>query len=139
MNTVETLDNKTEAVAKGPDAPVKNQDEDFVRQLSQIYKKLKFAKNLKKAMKDVEGEMLALLKCKLFTIYQSVDNGKEIVATYKGGIGSDEGNDIVIKVPFTPTSLAGYVALAQRAILVELHCSTGLCCPAWAHKATQCP
>jgi type II secretory ATPase GspE/PulE/Tfp pilus assembly ATPase PilB-like protein len=119
MNTVEILDNKTEAAAKGPDAPVKNQDEDFVRQLSQIYKKLKFAKNLKKAMKDVEGEMLALLKCKLFTIYQSVDNGKEIIATYKGGIGSDEGNDIVIKVPFTPTSLAGYVALAQRAILVE--------------------
>ncbi|MES2605017.1 MAG: hypothetical protein V4603_08770, partial [Pseudomonadota bacterium] len=99
--------------------PVKNQDEDFVRKLSLIYKKLKFAKNLKKAMKDVEGEMLALLGCKLFTIYQSVDNGKEIQASYKGGIGSDEGNDIVIKVPFSPTSLAGYVALAQRPILVE--------------------
>jgi len=47
--------------------------------LSLIYKKLKFPKNLKKAMKDVEGD----------------------------------------KVPFTATSLAGYVALAQRAILVE--------------------
>ncbi len=133
MNLVEILDNKAEVpdhsaaspgsnvetLANRPQGPVKNQDEDFVRQLSQIYKKLKFAKNLKKAMKDVEGEMLALLKCKLFTIYQSVDNGKEIVATYKGGIGSDEGNDIVIKVPFTPTSLAGYVALAQRAINVD--------------------
>ncbi len=125
MNLAETLDNtaeapnRAEALANKSEAPVKNQDEDFVRQLSQIYKKLKFAKNLKKAMKDVEGDMLALLRCKLFTIYQSVDNGKEIVATYKGGIGSDEGNDIVIKVPFTPTSLAGYVALAQRAILVD--------------------
>ena len=47
--------------------------------MSLIYKKLKFAKNLKKAMKDVEGD----------------------------------------KVPFTATSLAGDVALAQRAILVE--------------------
>ena len=112
MNLVETLDNT-------PEAAIKSHDEDFVRQLSQIYKKLKFAKNLKKAMKDVEGEMLALMRCKLFTIYQSVDNGKEIQASYKGGIGSDESNDIVIKVPFSPTSLAGYVALAQRAILVE--------------------
>ena len=101
------------------EAPVKNPDEDFVRQLSQIYKKLKFAKNLKKAMKEVEGDLLALLGCKLFTIFQSVDNGKEIVATFKGGIGSDENPDFVIKVPFTATSLAGYVALSQRPILVE--------------------
>ncbi|MGV3593559.1 MAG: GspE/PulE family protein, partial [Gammaproteobacteria bacterium] len=100
------------------DAPARNQDEDFVRQLSQIYKKLKFAKNLKKAMKEVESDLLALLGCKLFTIFQSVDNGKEIVATFKGGIGSDEDPDFVIKVPFTATSLAGYVALSQRPILV---------------------
>lgn len=101
------------------DAPAKNADEDFVRQLSQIYKKLKFAKNLRKAMKEVEGDLLSLLGCKLFTIFQSVDNGKEIVATFKGGIGSDDNPDFVIKVPFTATSLAGYVALSQRPILVE--------------------
>ena len=65
---------------------VKNADSDFVSKLSQIYKKLKFSKNLKKAMKDVEQDMLNMLDCKLFTIYQSVDNGKEIVASYKGGI-----------------------------------------------------
>ena len=101
------------------DSPAKNADEDFVRQLSQIYKKLKFAKNLKKAMKEVEGDLLSLLGCKLFTIFQSVDNGKEIVATFKGGIGSNDNPDFVIKVPFTATSLAGYVALSQRPILVE--------------------
>jgi len=97
----------------------KTADEDFVRKLSQIYKKLKFAKNLKKAMKEVEGEMLGMLGCKLFTIYQSVDNGKEIIASFKGGIGSDEDTGFVIRVPFSPTSLAGYVALSQRSILVE--------------------
>ncbi len=109
---VEIEENRQEASAKSA-------DEDFVRQLSQIYKKLKFAKNLKKAMKEVEGDLLALLGCKLFTIFQSVDNGKEIVATFKGGIGSDEDPGFVIKVPFTATSLAGYVALSQRPILVE--------------------
>jgi len=108
-----------EIEASKPEAQARNPDEDFVRQLSQIYKKLKFAKNLKKAMKEVEGELLTLLRCKLFTIYQSVDNGKEIEATYKGGIGSNENNDIVIRVPLSATSLAGYVALGQRPILVE--------------------
>mgnify|MGYP007004414867 CR=1 FL=1 len=92
--------------------PVKSNDEAFVRSLSLIYKKLKFSKNLKKAMKEVEKDMLGLLGCKMFTIYQSVDNGKEIQASFKGGIGSDENNDIVIRVPFSPTSLAGYVALS---------------------------
>jgi len=104
---------------QAPSSQGKSADEDFVRKLSQIYKKLKFAKNLKKAMKEVEGEMLGMLGCKLFTIYQSVDNGKEIIASFKGGIGSDEHTDFVIRVPFSPTSLAGYVALSQRPILVE--------------------
>jgi type II secretory ATPase GspE/PulE/Tfp pilus assembly ATPase PilB-like protein len=112
LNLVEIEENRQDASAR-------NTDDDFVRQLSQIYKKLRFAKNLKKAMKEVEGELLTLLRCKLFTIFQSVDNGKEIVATFKGGIGSDDDPDFVIKVPFTATSLAGYVALSQRPILVE--------------------
>src|SRR5688572_19322078 len=69
-------------------------------------------------MKEIEADMLSLLNCKLFTIYQSIDNGKEIEATYKGGIGSND-NDIVIRVPFSATSLAGYAALTQQPILVE--------------------
>ncbi len=98
---------------------VKNFDKDFLGNLALISKKLKFAKNLKKAMKEVEAEILALLKCKLFTIYQSVDNGKEIEATFKGGIGSDESSNSVIRVPFGTTSLSGFVALGQRPLLVE--------------------
>lgn len=92
--------------------------EDFALRLAEIHKKLKFSKNLKKAMKEVETDMLSLLNCKLFTIYQSIDNGKEIEATYKGGIGSND-SDIVIRVPFSATSLAGYAALAQQPILVD--------------------
>ncbi|MES2626641.1 MAG: GspE/PulE family protein [Pseudomonadota bacterium] len=99
--------------------PAGKPSEEFSQRLAEIQKKLKFSKNLKKAMKEVEVEMLGLLNCKLFTIYQSIDNGKEIEATYKGGIGSNDNNDIVIRVPFSATSLAGYAALAQQPILVE--------------------
>ncbi|MBT6042610.1 MAG: Flp pilus assembly complex ATPase component TadA [Gammaproteobacteria bacterium] len=94
--------------------------DDFVRQLAALYKQLKFAKNLKKAMKEVEGTILELMGSKMFTIYQSVDNGKEIVASFKGDTRPHEGDDdIEIRVPFTPTSLAGYVALSQHPLLVE--------------------
>ncbi len=94
--------------------------DDFVRHLASLYKQLKFAKNLKKAMKEVEGTILELMGAKLFTIYQSDKNGREIVASFKGDIRPHEGDDdIEIRVPFTPTSLAGYVALSQRPILVE--------------------
>jgi type II secretory ATPase GspE/PulE/Tfp pilus assembly ATPase PilB-like protein len=112
MNYIEPVESRHDVNAKAP-------DEDFVRKLSQIYKKLKFAKNLKKAMADVEGELVSLLGCRLFTIYQSIDNGKEIQSTYKGGIGADDSSEFVIKVPFSPTSVAGYVALSQRPILVD--------------------
>jgi len=49
--------------------------DDFVRQLASLYKQLKFAKNLKKAMKEVEGTILELMGVKMFTIYQSVETG----------------------------------------------------------------
>lgn len=74
---------------------------------------------MKKSMKQIEGTILELFNAKLFTIFQSVDNGKEIAASFMGGIGSDKGQDIEIRVPFTATSLVGYVALSQRPILVK--------------------
>ena len=55
---------------------------------------------------------------KLFTIYQSVDNGKEILASIKGGDPNDD-DSVEIRVPFSPTSLAGYVALSQRALVIK--------------------
>ena len=94
------------------------QEEDqFVKELAQVYKRLRFSKNLRKAMKEVESTLLDLLGARLFTIYQTVSNGKEIIASFKGGIGSE--NDIEIRVPLSPTSLAGYVALSQRPIVIS--------------------
>ncbi len=99
--------------AKEPEA----QDE-FVRGLSLVYQRLKQSKHLKKAMKEVEQSLLDLLGVRLFTIYQCVQNGKEVLASFKGG-DPDDSNTTEIRVPFSPTSLAGYVALSQRALVIR--------------------
>lgn len=104
-------------IEAAPPKVVEQQDE-FVTNLSKIYQRLKYSKKLKTAMKEVEKDLLSLLDVKLFTIYQSVDNGKEILASFKGG-DPDDDDSIEIRVPFSPTSLAGYVALSQRALVIK--------------------
>ncbi|OGT71059.1 MAG: hypothetical protein A3H44_12255 [Gammaproteobacteria bacterium RIFCSPLOWO2_02_FULL_57_10] len=69
-------------------------------------------------MKETERALLDLLGVRLFTIYQSVQNGKEILASFKGGDPEDT-STTEIRVPFSPTSLAGYVALSQRALVIK--------------------
>jgi len=101
-----------------PPAPVVEQKDEFVANLAKIYQRLKYSKKLKVAMKEVEQDLLDLLDVKLFTIYQSVDNGKEILASFKGG-DPDNDDSIEIRVPFSATSLAGYVALSQRALVIK--------------------
>ncbi len=52
-------------------------EDGFVRSLASIHKNLKYSKNLKKSMKQIEGTILDLFKAKLFTIFQSVDMEKK--------------------------------------------------------------
>ena len=99
-------------------ATAKAEKDPFVGKLSKIYQKLKYSKKLKVAMKEVEQDLLDLLGVRLFTIFQSVDNGKEILATFKGG-DPDDDDSVQIRVPFSTTSLAGYVALSQRALVIR--------------------
>ena len=106
-----------EVEVETPPEPVEQKDE-FVAKLSKIYQRLKYSKKLKVAMKEVEQDLLDLLGVRLFTIYQSVDNGKEILASIKGG-DPDDDDSIKIRVPFSTTSLAGYVALSQRALVIK--------------------
>jgi len=111
----------TEIEVETPPAEGSSQAEpkdEFVAQLSKIYKRLKFSKKLKSAMKEVEQELLDLLGVRLFTIYQSVDNGKEILASIKGG-DPDDDDSVQIRVPFSTTSLAGYVALSQKPLVIR--------------------
>ena len=115
MANTATTDVEIEIPSPAP--PVPPPDE-FVTRLSKIYQRLKRSKKLKVAMKEVEKDLLDLLGVKLFTIYQCVDNGKEINASIRGGDPDDDGS-FEIRVPFSPTSLAGYVALSQRALIVK--------------------
>lgn len=108
----------TEIEIETPPPPVVEKQDEFVANLSKIYQRLKYSKKLKTAMKEVEQDLLGLLDVRLFTVYQSVDNGKEILASFKGG-DPDDDDSIEIKVPFSPTSLAGYVALSQRALVIK--------------------
>lgn len=107
-----------EVEVETPAAEPSEQKDPFVAQLSKIYQRLKYSKKLKVAMKEVEKDLLDLLGVRLFTIYQSVDNGKEILASIKGG-DADDNDSIEIRVPFSTTSLAGYVALSQRALIIK--------------------
>jgi len=109
----------TDEVVVETTAPEATEQKDpFVAQLSKIYQRLKYSKKLKVAMKEVEQDLLDLLGVRLFTIYQSVDNGKEILASIKGG-DPDDDDSVEIRVPFSTTSLAGYVALSQRALIIK--------------------
>ena len=92
--------------------------EEFNRGLALVYQRIRKSKQLRKAMKEVEHSLLELLDVRLFTIYQTVQNGREIISTYKGGDPENEQSDD-IRVPLSPTSLAGYVALSQRSLQVH--------------------
>lgn len=96
---------------------------DFANQLTRIQELLRAAKKAKKslnaALKEVERNLLELVNADMITVYQSIDNGKEITAVYKGGIGADTVEQLKIKVPLSTTSLAGYVALSHRSIVVR--------------------
>ena len=48
-------------------------------------------------MKDVEQDLLDLLGVRLFTIWQSVDNGKEILASIRGGDPEDDDSIEILK------------------------------------------
>ncbi|MFK7863005.1 MAG: GspE/PulE family protein [Pseudohongiellaceae bacterium] len=118
---VETVTQNNNDVVVEASAQLPTQEvapDEFVTSLSKIYQRLKYSKKLQSAMKDVEQDLLNLLGVRLFTIWQSVDNGKEIFASIKGG-DPDDDNSVEIRVPFSTTSLAGYVALSQRALVVK--------------------
>jgi type II secretory ATPase GspE/PulE/Tfp pilus assembly ATPase PilB-like protein len=120
MVQTSTTDNDEVVIETPPaavQAPAVTPDE-FVTSLSKIYQRLKYSKKLQAAMKEVEQDLLDLLGVRLFTIWQSVDNGKEIFASIKGGDPEDD-DSVEIRVPFSTTSLAGYVALSQRALVVK--------------------
>lgn len=96
---------------------------EFNTRLAEIHQCISRAKKVRKslraAMQEVEKELLELLDTSIITLYQSVDNGREIKATFKSGIGAEQVANLNISVPLGPTSIAGYVALSHRPVLIR--------------------
>jgi len=82
--------------------------------LYELTKTIHEAESFVKVLPYVEKEMLALLRAERLTVYRRNRRDTEIVSTYKTG------NEIrEIRVPLSPTSIAGFVALSQRSVIVN--------------------
>jgi len=102
-----------------PRTPLKGgESEDaFVQDLAKIYQRFKFTKKLPVAMRETEQDLIDLLNVKLITVYQCVSHCSVLAAVVKAG--DPRGEDAEICVPISPSSIAGYVALSQRSLLVK--------------------
>ncbi len=81
--------------------------------LNSVYKKIHEAQRFSEVLPHIEADMLALLHAERLTVYQRGRNDSEIVSRYKSGNELKE-----IRLPFSATSIAGYVALSQKSLLV---------------------
>ncbi|MAM70452.1 MAG: general secretion pathway protein GspE [Gammaproteobacteria bacterium] len=104
-------------------AAAASRSEEFAKKLGEIQTQLQQAKRKKKslqnAMKTVDEQLLKLLDTSILSVYQTVDNGKEITSCFKGGKHSEKVADLKIAVPLGTTSISGYVALSQRPVLIR--------------------
>ena len=124
--------------ANDPDSSLVTETQDtrqegreFVRRMAEITNRLlqeqKKRRTLQQALRSVEEDLLALLGANILTIYQSIDNGKEITAVFKGGERSENVEDQKIRVPLSTTSVAGYVALSHNPLCItDVYDSTEL-------------
>ncbi len=88
--------------------------QDTRKLLSTISEKLEKADSFYEAMPEIEPDLLAYLQSERVTVYTRGRHTKEIVAKYKSGEDLKE-----IRVPLSTTSIAGYVALSQKALTIE--------------------
>lgn len=88
---------------------------DSLEMLQQVHQKMQAAERLEEIIWDLERDILTLLQAERMTIYQKANNGAEIVSWYRSG--SEEGID-EIRLPLSPTSIAGYVAMSRQPILI---------------------
>jgi type II secretory ATPase GspE/PulE/Tfp pilus assembly ATPase PilB-like protein len=104
-------------------AEANTRSKDFAKAMADINDRLqkerKKRKSLQQAMKTVEADLLELLGARIMSIFQSIDNGKEITAVFSSGDDSDVIEKQAIKVPLSTTSLSGYVALSHRSLCVK--------------------
>jgi ppGpp synthetase/RelA/SpoT-type nucleotidyltranferase len=84
-------------------------EEQFLARLKAIYQIIRQSKTLEVALETVREGLLDILGVRLFTVYQCIENGEELLAIYRGGdTGYNSSSEI--RVHFSAISVAGYVA-----------------------------
>jgi type II secretory ATPase GspE/PulE/Tfp pilus assembly ATPase PilB-like protein len=86
--------------------------EEITNVMAQVHEAESFAQGMKKA----EAAILRIVDATRLTIYQKGKNDREIVSKY---ISGQDRKPQEVRVPLNPTSIAGYVALSQRPVLIS--------------------
>ncbi|MBT8147254.1 MAG: GspE/PulE family protein [Gammaproteobacteria bacterium] len=102
--------------SRSPESGGESEDA-FVQDLAKIYQRFKFTKKLPVAMRETEQDLIDLLNVQLITVYQCVSHCSVLAAVVKAG--DPRGEDAEICVPISPSSIAGYVALSQKSLVVK--------------------
>jgi type II secretory ATPase GspE/PulE/Tfp pilus assembly ATPase PilB-like protein len=87
---------------------------EYQARLYELTKTIHEAESFLKVLPFVEKEMLALLRAERLTVYRRTRHDTEIVSTYKTGNEIQE-----IRVPLSPMSIAGFVALSQHPVMIS--------------------
>ncbi len=87
---------------------------EFQQQLNAIYERIHMAERMEDVVWDVMDDVLDVLQAERMTVYERSSDGAEIVSRFK--TGDDVG---IIRVPLSPSSIAGYVAMSQQSVLID--------------------
>ena len=84
----------------------------FFRQLQQVTARIHETDNIEQLMLDVSTEICQLFNADRLTLYVISDDQTSILAKVKLGLGNTKD----LKLPISTQSIAGYVAMSQRAL-----------------------
>jgi type II secretory ATPase GspE/PulE/Tfp pilus assembly ATPase PilB-like protein len=82
--------------------------------LLSLMRELQQATKLVDALSSFETRLLGILNSERFTIYQKGRSDREIISKFKSGEDKS-----TIRVPVNMSSIAGYVAMSQRGVLIS--------------------
>jgi type II secretory ATPase GspE/PulE/Tfp pilus assembly ATPase PilB-like protein/GAF domain-containing protein len=100
---------KNETGSSSPSSPV-----DAQQKLFQIINAIHSAKNVDEILIELKLSILELFNAALITIYMVDTSKNEIYSKLKSGDAVNE-----IRVPISATSVAGYVAMSQKMVIIE--------------------
>ncbi|GAB6059749.1 GspE/PulE family protein [Desulfonatronum parangueonense] len=87
---------------------------DYQALFNSIVQRISTQDSFQDILPTIEQDLLRLLRAERLTIYQRLRNEQEIVSKFKTG------NEIrEIRLPLSPTSIAGYVALNHASLLIR--------------------